>query len=422
LEKQDYPKQDKGAAQLRTYDDSAWTMGLMSHVKVVGSDDLTALDIPTQLVDHFDTPGTIDAGGSANYAVLDFGSVNFATLRYRLKDVNLLVAEKSFTDGGHNIPAGSFIVPGSAYARLKQQVDPLGLTAVGLSDKPSVPTHKAALPKVAIYSTWGATQNVGWVRYGFDQYETPYSLIFKDDVKKGHLHGRYDIIIVPSQGRNAKSIVYDIPMHGKPLPYTKTAQFKYLGDYGSSADIRGGMGLDGLEELHKFVEEGGTLITLGEASSLPGEFGLLDDINVDHPSKGFYAPGPVVNAKVLAPANPIFYGYSEDSVSVRWASNSLLSVPLRDKNDVLMEFPGGKKNVLSGLMAGAEEIKNRPAIVAVPSGEGQIVMFATNPVYRWQNFGEYRMLYNAMFNYKDLRLGINTSPPKAEPVEDSDGE
>ena len=100
----------------------------------------------------------------------------------------------------------------------------------------------------------------------------------------------------------------------------------------------------------------------------------------------------------------------------------LLSVPLLYKNDVLMEFPGGKKGVLSGLMAGAEEIKHRPAIVALPLGSGQIVMFATNPVYRWQNFGEYRMLYNAMFNYKDLRLGIDTGTPKAEPVEDSDSE
>jgi hypothetical protein len=261
---------------------------------------------------------------------------------------------------------------------------------------------------------------VGWIRYAFDQFETPYSLIFKDDVKKGHLHGHYDIIVIPSQGRGAKSIVYDIPMHGTPLPYTKTRQFKYLGDYGSSPDIRGGMGLDGLEELRKFVDAGGTLITLGEASSVPGEFGLLADINVDHPSKSFYAPGPIVSAKVLAPANPIFYGYTDETLSVRWASNSLLSVPLRYKNAVLMEFPGGGNSVLSGLMAGAEEIKHRPAVVALPSGAGQIVMFATNPIYRWQNFGEYRMLYNALFNYEDLRLGIDTHEPKPEPVDDDE--
>jgi hypothetical protein len=397
-------------------------MGLMSHIKVVGSADLTALDIPVQPVDHYAAPGSIEASGAANYAVLDFGSNNFATLRYRLKDVDVAVAEKSFTAAGRTIPAGSFIVPGKAYARLKQAVEPLGLTAVALSDKPDVPTHKAALPKVAIYSTWGATQNVGWVRYAFDQYETPYALIFKDDVKKGHLHGRYDIIIIPSQGRSAKSIVFDIPMRGKPLPYTKTAQSKYLGDYGSSPDIRGGMGLDGLEELRKFVDEGGTLITLGESSSVPGEFGLTTDINIDHPSKAFYAPGPIVTAKVLAPANPIFYGYTEETLPVRWAANSLLNVPLWDKNDVLMEFPGGPKNVQSGLMAGADEIKHRPAVVDFPLGSGQIVLFATNPVYRWQNFGEFRMLYNAIFNYKDLRLGIDTSKPKAEPVDDSDSD
>jgi hypothetical protein len=43
-------------------------------------------------------------------------------------------------------------------------------------------------------------------------------------------------------------------------------------------------------------------------------------------------------------------------------------------------------------------------------------MFATNPIYRWQNFGEFRMLYNAIFNYKDLRLGIDTNAPKPEPI------
>ncbi len=419
LEKQNYPNSPKGAPPLRSYDDTGWTMGLMAHVKVIGSSDLAALDVPVQPADSFGSVGSVDRVGAATYAVLDFGSINFATLRYRLKDVAILVAEKSFMDGGHTIPAGSFIVPGRAYARLKQAVEPLGLTAVGLADKPSVAMHEAAMPRVAVYSTWGATQNVGWVRYAFDQYKTPYSLIFKDDVKKGSLKRLYDVIIIPSQGATAKSIVFDIPMHGKPLPYTKTARFKYLGDYGSSADIRGGMGLAGLEELRKFVVAGGTLITLGDASAVPPEFGLLPDINVDHPSKAFYAPGPIVNAKVLVGANPIFYGYTAETMPVRWSANELLSVPLQYENDVLMEFSGGPKNVLSGLMAGADEIKDRPAVVAVPLGAGQVIMFATNPIYRWQNFGEFRMLYNAMFNYKDLRLGIDKNAPKPQSIEDS---
>ena len=65
-----------------------------------------------------------------------------------------------------------------------------------------------------------------------------------------------------------------------------------------------------------------------------------------------------------------------------------------------MQFPGGDNNVLSGLMRGANELRNRPAIVDVPVEKGRVVMFATNPCYRWQNFGEFRMLFNAVINYK----------------------
>ncbi len=71
---------------------------------------------------------------------------------------------------------------------------------------------------------------------------------------------------------------------------------------------------------------------------------------------------------MLKPANPMFYGYTETTMPVRWATTALLRVPLRDQNDVLMEFPGGEKSVLSGLMTGADEVKDRAAIVDLPVG------------------------------------------------------
>jgi hypothetical protein len=211
-------------------------------------------------------------------------------------------------------------------------------------------------------------------------------------------------------------------MNGKPLPYTKTAEFPTQGAYGSSPDIRGGLGLTGLEELRKFVADGGTLITLGDASAVPGEFGITPQVEVRRPPSTFYAPGPIVTARINKPANPVFYGYTEPTTTVRWASTALLSLPFRDQNNVLMSFPGGEKAVQSGLMVGAADIKNRPAIVDLPVGSGQVLMFMTNPVYRWQNFGEFRMLYNALFSYKDLRRGLGGPPVIApdEPKSDED--
>ena len=37
-----------------------------------------------------------------------------------------------------------------------------------------------------------------------------------------------------------------------------------------------------------------------------------------------------------------------------------------------------------------------------PVGPGRLLMYTTNPVYRWQNHGEFNMLFNAIMNYDDL--------------------
>jgi hypothetical protein len=400
LEKQNYPD-----ANLRTYDDSAWTMGLMTHTKIVEIADATVLDIPGDKVDQFEAKGKVTANpAAAAYAVLDNGSVNLATLRFRLKGVSVRVAEQSFQSAGVTIPTGSFILAADSLSKLKPEVESLGLTAVPLDAQPAVPMHDADLPRLAVFSTWGSTQDVGWVRHAFDHFETPYDLIYKERVKQGNLRAAYDVILIPSQARGAKGLVYDLAPKPKPLAYTKTAEFKYLGDYGSSENISGGMGLEGALELRKFVEEGGLLITLGEATAFPAEFGITRTIDSARPSSQFYAPGPIVQAQILQATHPVFYGYTEKTMPVRWANGPFLTVPRVDRKQILMQFPGGDDNVLSGLMKGANEIKNKPAIVDVPVGQGRVLLFATNPCYRWQNLGEFRMLFNAILNYNDFNL------------------
>ncbi len=376
----------------------------MAHVKTVESADHALLDIPVETVDKFEPPGSITGGSSASsYAVEDHGSPNMITLRYQLKDVPFRIAEQPFKVGNRNLPAGSFIVPGSAHDKLARAVQPLGLKAIALTGAPSIPAHDGDLPRLAVYSTWGSTQDVGWVRYALDQYQVSYDLIFKERVKGGNLRAAYDVIVVPNQGRTAKGLVFDIEPKKEPLAYEKSDRFKSLGDYGSSPDITGGMGLQGVMELQKFVEGGGLLITLGTASSFPPSFGLTRRVEAGNTSSQFYAPGPIVEAEILRPEHPIFYGYTDKRTSVRWASGPLLNLPQTDRQQILMRFPGGDSSVLSGFMKGANEIRNSPAILDIPVGQGRIVLFTTNPCYRWQNVGEFRMLFNTLLNFNDLK-------------------
>lgn len=392
---------------LTTYDDSAWTMALMTHTEIKPISDKAVQAVAVDPVDQYKPEGTLkDVTAAAVYAVADHGSPNLVTLRYELKDVAVEVAEKSFTADGTTFGAGTFLVPASAGSTLKPLAKELGLDVVGLAAAPKVAEHAATLPRLAIFSTWGGTQDVGWVRYTFDQYKVPYDLIFKERVLEGNLAKDYDVILIPNQARNSKGLVFDIAKEDKPVSYEKTDRFKFLGDYGSSPDITGGMGGVGVAEFQKFVEGGGTLVTLGTSSAFPPDFGLTPTIDTSTPAGKFYAPGPIVDADILRPENPIFYGYSAKTVAVRYANGPLLRMTEEmDKNDVLMRFPGGEKSVLSGLFNGADDIKGRAAIAVVPDGKGEVVMFMTNPIWRWQNLGEYRMMFNALMNYRKLAPG-----------------
>ena len=408
LEKQDYPD-----PALRTYDDSGWTMGYMLHTDVVAVDDSSILDVPVTLVDKAEKTGRVAGRGGAGLAVAHFGSNNMITLRYRLGGAAVKTTEAAFKAGGMEYPAGSFVIPaaGNDLAKARAEIEALGLTAAALDTLPDVAMHDADLPRIAMFSTWTSTQEVGWVRHAFDKFEIPFDLIYKERIKDGNLRRDYDVILMPSQGGSGRAFVqgYDGPK--TPLAYTKTDEFKFLGEYGSTDDIRGGFGIEGVLELERFVQAGGVLITLGGASYFPAEFNLAPHVAATRQSNTFYAPRPIVNAEIRRPDHPIFYGYDEKVVPTKYTNGPLLSVQGDEHESlVLARYPGGDDNVLSGLMRGAAEVRNRAAIIDTPNGKGRVLVYATNPVYRWQNHGEFNMLFNALINWND----IDDAAPKAD--------
>jgi hypothetical protein len=403
LEKQNFPSDAQ-----TTYDDTGWTMGLMSHVRIDEIDDKAVLDVPVKnLAGMYEPPGAV-VGSGAVTAILHNGSNNLITLRYHLKDLPFDALEeraKPVKAGDFDLPAGTMLVASSP--RVKAEVEKLGLQAVTLAAAPDVKKHAIDLPRLAMFSTWGSTQDLGWVRYAFDKFEIDYELIYKERIKQGNLRAAYDVIVIPSQGGRgggAKGLIFDIdPRPGKTFAYTKEAAFPSLGAYGESQDITGGMGLPGVAELDKFVNSGGVLITLGAASYFAPETFITRTVDATRTTAAFYAPGPIVEAEILLPEHPIFYGYTERVVPVRWAGGPLLRVPAEEaRKSVLMRFPGNDSSVLSGLMRGVAETRGRPAILDEPVGRGRVVIFATNPAYRWQNLGEFNMLANAILHFNDF--------------------
>ena len=77
---------------------------------------------------------------------------------------------------------------------------------------------------------------------------------------------------------------------------------------------------------------------------------------------------------------------------------------------MLARYQGGEAGVLSGLMRGADQIRNRPMIVDAPSGKGRVLLFVNNPIYRWQTFGEHGLVFNALLFWNDLPAAAPEAP------------
>lgn len=183
--------------------------------------------------------GAVDEWRTTDYARLD-----------RLGHVYL-----DYTGGGlygdREFAAGSLLIPASDRAR--REIEALGLQGLAVRSAPTVvQTIDVDLPRIAMYTTWANTEKVGWVRLAFDRWEIPFDLIHKDHVQAGaNLRSKYDVIVMPHQTQNGKSIVYENPKLSKPLPYKKGDTFKSMGMYAETDDVRGGMGLAGAAELQR---------------------------------------------------------------------------------------------------------------------------------------------------------------------------
>ena len=138
----------------------------------------------------------------------------------------------------------------------------------------SVMTHPLTVPRIGYVHSWQRTQDEGWVRAALDRYGVPYTYFADQKLRDGELRSKYDVIVFPSIGGSSVSQVNGIPKTGADaIPYKKTKLTPNLGVEDSSDDIRGGMGIEGLAELVKFVQAGGTLITEGSTTTILPDYG-----------------------------------------------------------------------------------------------------------------------------------------------------
>jgi len=426
LTPQKYPA-DK--APFDAYDDVAWALPQSLGVEVKEIADAAvrqvALDAVTAPVAY---QGQL-AADAAFYLVKDRGQEALLAARIRLAGFKVEAAEKAFSVSSKDYPAGSWIVTGQTGVRsaLESIARDLAIDVDSAAAAPGVKRHLVDLPRLAVLQAWSDTQSAGWVRMIFDEQKIPYTLIMDEDVRKGGLRERFDVILYPDTGLSLKSIATGIDSRHAPLAFTKTAQFGSHGTPTSTADMTGGFGWSGIANVEAFVRAGGVLVTLGGATTLPLDGGIVRDVSRAS-ARNLSNPGSELRVRFRRPDHPLAYGYPE-TTSVFRAGEPVYAVRRVDEGRIVLQWgtkvpkhdededskddaaaakeESGKDKkeppiVVSGGIKGGEDLVGKPALLDVPVGKGRVVAFDFDPIHRYQTESDFRLVWNAILNWNDL--------------------
>ena len=80
-------------------------------------------------------------------------------------------------------------------------------------------------------------------------------------------------------------------------------------------------------------------------------------------------------------------------------------IPPEFRPRVALRFDAQNTLLVSGLLDGGADIAQRPVVVDVPVGQGHVVLFANNPIYRGETIGSYFLVFNTILNFDSLNAG-----------------
>ncbi len=337
LTKQNFPED----APHTPYDDVAWTLGYMYGVKVKPIDDVGVFGWAVEPVqDTVSVSASVRGGGPVQvlrYTAQSEVLPALFELQAQSPESKAWVAEGAFAAVDDSFPAGSVILEDVDAGTAESLARRFALPLRAVRSVPRVDRHELDLPRIAIYHTWVNTQDEGWVRFTFEQLRIPYTSIHKDHVRAGDLRSRFDVIVVPSTGgASLETLVHGRDKRWSPLPYTQTEEFPSHGTPSSTDDLTGGPGFEGMAQFQRFVEEGGTLITLHRATRLAAEGGLARALT-PLPAGSLFHPGSVVRAAARRPNHPIMYGYP-DTLHVFRGNGPLYRVARRDRGMMVLQY------------------------------------------------------------------------------------
>ncbi len=293
---------------------------------------------------------------------------------------------------------GSFYVPSSSAAALivKGQAVDIGADIQSIEKKPAdlVAIQPA---RIALWDTYGGSMPSGWMRWIFEQFKFDYNVIYAQEIDKGDLKNKYDIILfvegaMPSLNPHARKPI-------GPKPEDTPEEFKKTIGYLSTESS--------IPALKKFMEDGGTVLTIGNSTNLayhlklPVTNALVETVSGNQrnlPNEKFYIPGSVMQV-TLDETQSNTWGMKK-TADVYFDDSPVFNISPEAQTKGMIKpiaWFASDKTLRSGWAWGQSYLKNGIAAFDAQVGKGKLIAYGPEITFRAQTHGTFKLVFNQLY-------------------------
>ncbi len=420
FEPQDHPNDFAypGAAPTPPYDIAGWTLAFQMGLKF----DRVFERIPAVLEELKNTVppplGTVTAGKAGYFLSAQINDSFRAVNRLLAAGVPVRRLTQALTNGTEVLPAGTFYIPATPNAPIYSLALELGVSFHGTSVTPTVGVEDLRRLRVGLWDRYGGSMPSGWTRWLLEKFEYPFEVVFPPTLDAGKLRDKFDVLIFVDGAIPARTNATTTRGTGTGTRTARTAEAP-TGDQPASesgevsnipAEYSGRRGAitaaKTIPQLKQFMQDGGTILTIGSSTSLAGHLGLplaskLVEVGKDGketalPREKYYVPGSVLRTRVDT-SHPLAWGLGED-VDVMFSNSPTFRMKAGMETNGLacVGWFDSATPLRSGWAWGQQYLENGITVAEAAVGKGRLVLFGPEILFRAQPHGTFKFLFNGI--------------------------
>ena len=378
FEPQDHPIEipPAGGAAKGPYDMAGYTLAFTFGIKFDRI--MESFTAPVEEIREIELPpppaSVDDADGAVGFVMqTNINNAFRAVNRLQKAGQEVRRLQEPWTNEGTTHGAGVFFIPRTetTLALLQKTAAELGTRFVGIKAAPGKEAVELKPVKIALWDSNGGSMPSGWARWLLERFDFDFKVIYGFNDPK--LREKFDVLVLVDGALGGKG------GGGK-------------GGGGEVAELREP------PSLKSFVEDGGSVLTIGGSTSLGNQLGLALANQVGCMGREKYSiPYSVLQVRVDN-TQPLTWGMDDRADVVFNSSPTFKFTPeAADKHGITkLAWFDSKTPLRSGMAVGQQYLEGGVSMVDVKMGKGRLALFGPQVIYRAQPHGTFKLVFNGI--------------------------